>query len=72
MGSFSKRENKDDRALRALRARMALTYLIFALAFRRSAQYFVIRSDTAFRAAADILRVRRAAFSTLRRAARRL
>jgi hypothetical protein len=29
-------------------------YLTFALAFRRSAQYFFMRALTAFRAAADI------------------
>ena len=33
-------------------------YFTFAAALRRSAQYFFIRSDTAFRAAADIVRVR--------------
>ena len=36
----------------------SLPYLIFAFAFRRSAQYFFMRADTAFRAAADIVRVR--------------
>lgn len=40
----------------------------FALTFRRSAQYFFIRAETAFRAAADMLRVRfRAAELTARR-----
>ena len=33
-------------------------HFTFCLAFRRSAQYFFIRSDTALRAAADIVRVR--------------
>jgi hypothetical protein len=46
-------------------------YFTFAWALRRSDQYFFIRSDTAFRAAADIVRVRWPALSTLRRMARR-
>ena len=44
-------------------------YFTFARAFRRSAQYFFIRAETAFRAAADIRRVRRVASVTDRRTA---
>ena len=33
-------------------------YFTFACAFRLSAQYFFIRAETSFRAAADIVRVR--------------
>jgi hypothetical protein len=43
---------------------MVCTYvghLIFALTLRRSAQYFFMRADKAFRAASDIRRVRVAA-----------
>ncbi len=36
----------------------SLLYLILAFAFRRSAQYRFMRAETAFRAAADIVRVR--------------
>jgi hypothetical protein len=46
-------------------------YLTFALAFLRSAQYFVIRSDTTLRAAADIRRPLFCAFCTDWRSARR-
>ena len=48
------------------------SYFALALAFRRSAQYFVIRSDTAFRAAADMRLVRLRALAIARPTARRL
>src|SRR6476620_6965437 len=47
------------------------SHFTFACAFRRSAQYRFIRADTALRAAADIVRVRVAAFCRERRTARR-
>ena len=47
------------------------SYFTFAFAFRRSAQYFFMRLDTALRAAADIVRARRLALLTERRIARR-
>ena len=51
--------------------RQVATHLAFACAFRRSAQYFFILCETAFRAAADIRRVRlRAVATDLRRAFR--
>src|SRR5206468_5372095 len=49
----------------------SVDYLIFAFAFRRSAQYRFIRSETARRAAADIVLARSVAALTDRRSARR-
>ena len=52
-------------------SRQVATHFTFACAFRRSAQYFFIRCDTAFRAAADIRLVRlRAVATDLRRVLR--
>ena len=46
-------------------------YFVFAVALRRSAQYFVIRAETALRAAADIRLVRFVTCVAARTAARR-
>jgi hypothetical protein len=56
---------------RTLRIWTPLTtgHLTLAFALRRSAQYFFIRADTAFRAAADIVRARRPAVWAERRTA---
>jgi hypothetical protein len=64
--------NQRDTARRTLSLAHDLrAYLTFAVALRRSAQYLVILSDTARRAAADIRRVRFAAAFNERRTARR-
>src|SRR5438045_3351952 len=56
---------------RAARMRNLKAYLTLAFAFRRSAQYFFMRVETALRASADISVVRLAALVTACRTARR-
>ncbi len=58
VGSQARRTTRDRRLPRSRSLCGSLLYLILAFAFRRSAQYRFMRAETAFRAAADIVRVR--------------